>query len=72
MSNWTEILREYDIEDLPVTSAHAFRAGLLAFENADPFDRMIVAQAQMENLVAVSNETGWDGLGIVRAWDTPF
>ncbi|KAB1075852.1 type II toxin-antitoxin system VapC family toxin [Methylobacterium soli] len=70
VTHWAEILREYGIVDLPVTSLHAFRAGLLAFGNADPFDRMIVAQAQLENLVAASNETAWDGLGIVRLWDT--
>lgn len=43
VTGWGDILTFYGVQDLPVTSRHAFRAGLLDFENADPFDRMIVA-----------------------------
>ncbi|WP_407527482.1 hypothetical protein [Methylobacterium oryzisoli] len=41
---------------------------MLEFGNSDPFDRMIVAQALIENLAVVSLETGWDGLGVIRIW----
>lgn len=68
VSAWTEILESFGIIDLPVTSAHAFRASLLNLENADPFDRMIVAQALMESLTVVSNEADWDRLGVTRLW----
>lgn len=68
VAGWTGILAHYGVSDLPVTSAHAFRAGLLNLENADPFDRMIVAQALMESLVVVSNEAAWDRLGVTRLW----
>ncbi len=36
---------------LPITESHAWAAGLLPQHHADPFDRMLVAQAQMENMV---------------------
>lgn len=39
---------------LPITAAHAQRAPALPTHHRDPFDRMLVAQAQMERLVLVS------------------
>ena len=36
---------------LPITGAHAEHAGGLARHHADPFDRMLVAQASVDGLV---------------------
>ncbi len=36
---------------LPITERHAWAVGLLPQHHADPFDRMLVAQGQMENMV---------------------
>ena len=41
-------------EMLPVTFAHAEAAGALPLHHTDPFDRMLVAQAQVEELVLVT------------------
>lgn len=54
--------------ELPVTSAHASRSGWLEIPHKDPFDRMLIAQAQIEELTLVSNETGFDRFGIKRLW----
>jgi PIN domain nuclease of toxin-antitoxin system len=35
---------------LPVQHSHALHAGGLPFHHADPFDRLLIAQAQLENL----------------------
>ena len=43
-----------DLAELPITFAHAVRAGDLPPHHRDPFDRMLVAQAQIESLVLVS------------------
>ncbi len=40
--------------DLPITTAHAERAPTLPPHHRDPFDRMLVAQAQLEALVLVT------------------
>lgn len=45
------------IEPLPVTVAHAERAGSLPRIHGDPFDRMLVAQAQIEGLTIVTRDT---------------
>jgi len=44
----------YDI--LPILPVHAIAAGTLPRHHGDPFDRMLVAQAMVENLVLVSND----------------
>ena len=41
-------------ESYPVTIDHAVRAGLLPGPHKDPFDRMLIAQAQAESLPLVS------------------
>ncbi len=53
---------------LPITLVHAQRAGLLPGLHRDPFDRMLVAQAQSEGLVLVSNDKMLDEYGTRRLW----
>ena len=53
---------------LAVTLEHAIRAGQLPGPHKDPFDRMLIAQAQAENLALISNERVFDGYGIRRIW----
>lgn len=43
-----------DVTELSITFAHAIRAGALPPHHRDPFDRMLVAQAQIEQLVLIS------------------
>jgi PIN domain nuclease of toxin-antitoxin system len=43
-----------DMIELPISFAHAIRAGTLPQHHRDPFDRMLVAQAQVEGLVLIS------------------
>ena len=53
---------------LPVTVEHAALAGALAIPHKDPFDRLLIAQAQIEQLLLVSNEALFDGFGVRRLW----
>ncbi len=53
---------------LQLTVEHAVRAGYLPGEHRDPFDRMLIAQAQAENLQLVSKEELFDGYGVRRIW----
>ncbi len=39
---------------LPITAAHAVRAALPPAHHADPFDRMLIAQAQTEGITLIS------------------
>jgi PIN domain nuclease of toxin-antitoxin system len=53
---------------LDITMLHAQRAGRLPGDHRDPFDRMLIAQAQLEDVPIVSNETVFDGYGVARIW----
>jgi PIN domain nuclease of toxin-antitoxin system len=55
-------------EPLSITPDHAVRAGLLPGPHKDPFDRMLVAQAQAEDLPIVSNDVAFDGYRVRRIW----
>lgn len=43
-------------EKLPITLAHAERAARLPHHHADPFDRMLVAQSEIEDLTLVTHD----------------
>jgi PIN domain nuclease of toxin-antitoxin system len=53
---------------LPISAAHAIRAGLLPGPHKDPFDRMLIAQAQAEDLPILSNESLFESYGLRRLW----
>jgi PIN domain nuclease of toxin-antitoxin system len=53
---------------LDISVEHAQRAGNLPGTHEDPFDRMLIAQAQAEDLVLVSNEKIFDHHGVCRLW----
>jgi PIN domain nuclease of toxin-antitoxin system len=53
---------------LPITSDHAIRAGLLPGPHRDPFDRMLIAQAQAEGMPVVTNEVLFERYGVGRIW----
>lgn len=53
---------------LPITVHHAQRAGAMPGPIRDPFDRMLIVQAQADGVSIVSNETAFDGYGITRLW----
>jgi PIN domain nuclease of toxin-antitoxin system len=53
---------------LAISVRHAQVAGGLPGPHRDPFDRMLVAQAMLENLTLVSNERPFDAYGVARLW----
>jgi len=53
---------------LDISVLHAQRAGSLAGEHRDPFDRMLIAQGQLEDVAIVSDDQGFDGYGVRRIW----
>jgi PIN domain nuclease of toxin-antitoxin system len=61
-------IRRNGFVELAVTVQHGERAGRLPGPHRDPFDRMLVAQAQAEDLAIVSNEALFDGFGVRRVW----
>ena len=53
---------------LPITILHGHAAGALPGPHRDPFDRMLIAQAMLDDLVLVSNEKAFAAYGVGRLW----
>ena len=49
-------LRRHRFMHLPVTIAHGLRVGEIPVLHGDPFDRLLVAQAQLEGLTIVTRD----------------
>jgi PIN domain nuclease of toxin-antitoxin system len=60
----TALERNYFIE-LPIEVTHSLAAGALPAHHKDPFGRMLVAQAQLENLTLVTNDPQIAKYGLV-------
>lgn len=60
--------RRADVDVLAVTADHAVAAAHLPLHHRDPFDRMLVAQARMEDLVLVSKDDAVRRYGVPTAW----
>ena len=54
--------------ELPMTMAHAARAGAFTAPHRDPFDRMLAAQALLEAVPLVSRDAELDAFGVTRRW----
>jgi PIN domain nuclease of toxin-antitoxin system len=57
-----------EIEVLSVSLEHARLAGSLVHSHKDPFDRMLAAQALLENLTLVTVDTVFDEFAVARLW----
>ncbi|MEV8309634.1 type II toxin-antitoxin system VapC family toxin [Streptomyces flavidovirens] len=51
-----ERARDCQLKPLPVTAGHGVRAGQLPLLHRDPFDRMLIAQAQAEGLTLLTRD----------------
>jgi PIN domain nuclease of toxin-antitoxin system len=53
---------------LPITVEYADRQSVLLLHHRDPFDRLLIAQAQVENVPIVSADPVFDRYGVNRIW----
>ena len=64
VEHYPVILAKAGFFELPVTAAHAIKAGSLTINHRDPFDRMLLAQAELESLTLMSYDSIFYGQGI--------
>lgn len=55
-SNLLELLDAQEVDILDVTALHGAAAAALPLHHRDPFDRMLIAQAKVENLTIVTRD----------------
>lgn len=62
------LIRADDFTQLPLTLLHASRFERLAPHHADPFDRMLIAQALSEGATMVSHDRALAPYGVPMIW----
>jgi PIN domain nuclease of toxin-antitoxin system len=67
-ADFSGLVQREGFELLAISSEHGIRAGLLPGPHRDPFDRMLIAQVQAENMPIVSNEASFESYGVRRIW----
>jgi PIN domain nuclease of toxin-antitoxin system len=50
--------------ELPISAQHAKLAGSLPRHHDDPFDRMLIAQAQLEGLIVVTHDRAFQAYDV--------
>lgn len=65
------LLRRSRFAPLPMTVVHALRAGSLPGAHRDPFDRMLIAQAEEQCAALVSGDAAFPNYDVTVIWDTP-
>jgi PIN domain nuclease of toxin-antitoxin system len=54
LENYDQIIQKARFDQLSITTAHALRAGSLPIQHRDPFDRMIMAQSELEKIPVIT------------------
>jgi PIN domain nuclease of toxin-antitoxin system len=67
-ANLLEQLERAGVDLLPITARHANRVGALSPHHRDPFDRLLVAQAELDNLALVTADPELGRYGIEVVW----
>ncbi|WP_363318229.1 type II toxin-antitoxin system VapC family toxin [Nostoc sp. NMS4] len=56
------------MRSLEITASHALQAAALPLHHRDPFDRMLIAQAQIEDMTLVSADSMFNKYDISLLW----
>jgi PIN domain nuclease of toxin-antitoxin system len=62
------IIASQGFTELPISIRHARLAGDMNISHKDPFDRFLIAQAQAEGMMLISNEQMFDNFAVQRLW----
>lgn len=67
-ADFLEQLERAGVDLLSVNARHADRAGTLPLHHRDPFDRLLVAQAEVDSLALVTADRDLGNYGIELIW----
>lgn len=68
VEQYSDLVAADGFAHLPVSPAHALRAGAYAAEHRDPFDRLLAAQAEIEHLTLVTRDPAFAQFGTRTLW----
>ena len=61
-------VEQLGFESLPVTADHAWQVRDLPPHHRDPFDRLLIAQAQVERLTILTADPSFDAYDVTVVW----
>ena len=64
LNDFGALVQQARFSMLPISLEHALAAGSLSWSHRDPFDRMLVAQAQIEGVPIATTDAAISGYGI--------
>ncbi len=67
-ASWANALTQLDFDPLPVTAMHARAVEQLPWHHRDPFDRLLVAQATLEDHALVTADARLADYGVDVVW----
>ena len=65
---WARALTRLSFDAMPITAEHAERVEQLPWHHRDPFDRLLIAQASLEDRALVSADARLSAYGVERVW----
>lgn len=68
LTQFVELCLSYEIKILPISVAHLERINNLPSIHKDPFDRLIIAQAKVENLTLLTRDDKISAYPIMTQW----
>lgn len=68
MPGYADLIKEEGFLHLAISPMHALRAGAYAVAHGDPFDRMLAAQAEIDDLSLISADTAFEAFPIRVVW----
>ena len=60
--NYFDVLAKLGVNELPINTEHAHFAGKIEWSHRDPFDRLLAAQAFIENMSLITNDPAFNSL----------
>ena len=60
VENYAQVVQEANFWEISITNAHAIRAGSLPIAHRDPFDRMIMAQGELEKIPIITHDSAFN------------
>lgn len=67
-ARYAELVDKDGFIHLPMTHRHSLRAGTYDVVHRDPFDRMLAAQSEIEDLILVTRDPAFAAFGTRTLW----
>lgn len=61
-------IAQYNFRPLTITCEHTYQVETMTLHHADPFDRLLIAQALLEDLVILTRDPEFSQYGVRTLW----